>query len=253
MGVNEVAASGFGAGADDYERGRPGYADDLLAWVAERSGMGPGATVVDLAAGTGKLTRLLVATGATVLAVEPVDAMRDKLADTCPDVPALEGTAESIPLPDASVDVVTVAQAFHWFDPAVALPEIDRVLRPGGHLAIVFNERDTTEPWVGELSRLIRWDERERWRVPYTVEVDWAPVIAEHGREFSPVERYDTTYRQPMDPETLVARVLSTSYLAVLPAGEQAALAEQVRRLVEPLGDAFELPYVSVGYVATRR
>ncbi len=253
MGINDVAADGFGAGADAYEQGRPSYADDLVAFLVDRLGIAPGRRVVDLAAGTGKLTRLLVPTGASITAVEPVDAMRAKLAEACPAVVAVEGTAEAIPLADASVDVVTVAQAFHWFDTPAALAEIARVLAPGGGIGIAFNERDTREPWVAELSKLIRWDERERWRVPYTVEVDWGAALAEHGPQFAPAERYDTTYRQPVDPDTLVQRVLSTSYLAVLPADEQAALADRVRALVAPLGERFELPYVSVAYAARLR
>lgn len=253
MDISDVAASGFGAGADDYERGRPSYPHDVVAWLVSRLGLDESSVVVDLAAGTGKLTRLLVPTGARVVAVEPVAAMRDKLLETCPEATVVEGTAEATGLPDASADAVTVAQAFHWFDPVAALEEIARVLRSGGHLGLVFNERDTREPWVAELSRLIRWDERERWRVPYTVEVDWAATLAEAGPRFEPTERYDTTFRQPMDADTLVARVLSTSYLAVLPAAERAQLADRVRELAEPLGATFELPYVTVAYAARRR
>lgn len=251
MGIDEVAAAGFGAGADDYERGRPGYADDVVAWLVQRLGVVTGSTVLDLAAGTGKLTRVIGAPGVRVVAVEPVAAMREKLVEACPGVEVLEGTAEAIPLPDASVDAVTVAQAFHWFDPDRALAEVARVLRPGGALGLAFNERDAREPWVAELSKLIRWDERDRWRVPYTVEVDWAEVIAAHGPQFGPVERYDSGYHQALDPDTLVARVLSTSYLATLPQDEKDALEAKVRALAEPLGDRFDLPYVSVAY-ATR-
>ena len=251
VGINEVAAGGFGAGADAYERGRPGYADDVVAWLVRQLGIAPDTTVLDLAAGTGKLTRVLERPGVRVVAVEPVAAMRAKLREACPEVEALEGTADAVPLPDASVDAVTVAQAFHWFDPATALAEIARVLRPGGALGLAFNERDASEPGVAELSRIIRWDERDRWRVPYTVEVDWAAVIAEHGPQFGPVERYDSGYHQALDPDTLVARVLSTSYIATLPAVEQADIELRVRELAEPLGDRFDLPYVSVAY-ATR-
>jgi len=251
--MSDVAASGFEAGADDYERGRPGYSDALVAWLVDRLGIGPGTRTVDLAAGTGKLTRMLVPTGADIIAVEPVEAMRAKLADTCPTVAALDGTAEALPFPDGSIDALTVAQAFHWFDPSAALAEIARVLRPGGYLGLAFNERDVREPWVAELSRLIRWDEREKWRVPYTVEVDWAATIGEHGPQFDAAERFDGSYVQPMDRETLVARVLSTSYIAMLPAGERADLADKVRELAVPLGDTFDLPYVTVAYAARRR
>lgn len=251
--MSEVAAAGFAAGADDYERGRPGYPPDVVAWLAARLRIGPGTRVLDLAAGTGKFTRLLVPGGADVVAVEPIAAMRGRLAETCPGIPALDGTAEAIPLADASVDAVVVAQAFHWFDAAVALGEIARVLRPGGHLGLVFNERDVREPWVASLSRLIRWDERERWRVPYTVEVDWAAVIAGEGPQFGPATRYESGFRQAMDADLLVARVLSTSYIATLPKPAQAELAARVRALAGPLGPSFELPYITHAYAACRR
>ncbi|WP_426573531.1 class I SAM-dependent methyltransferase [Aquihabitans sp. McL0605] len=253
MGINDVAASGFGAGADAYEQGRPGYADDVVAWLVEHLGIERGATVIDLAAGTGKLTRMLMRPGVEILAVEPVEAMRAKLAQTCPGVRTFDGTAERLPFEDASVDAVTVAQAFHWFDPGPALAEIARVLKPDGRLGIVFNERDTREPWVADLSRLIRWDERERWRVPYTVEVDWAATVAEHGPQFEAAERYDSAFHQAMDPDTLVARVLSTSYIAMLPAADREELAAKVRELAAPLGDRFDLPYVTVAYAARLR
>ena len=252
MGVHDVAESGFGAGADDYERGRPSYADDVVTWMVGQMGVGPGKRVVDLAAGTGKFTRLLAPSGAEVIAVEPVDAMREKLDQTAPGVAALDGTAEALPFDDASVDAVTVAQAFHWFDAELALREIARVLRPGGALGIVFNERDTREPWVAELSRLIRWDERGQWRVPYTLEVDWGVRLVEVGGPFTAAERYDSTYEQPMDADTLVARVLSTSYLATLAPDVRDELAGQVRKLVEPLGASFPLPYVTTAWVTHR-
>lgn len=250
--IHTAAADGFSAGADDYERGRPSYPADAAALVCRELGIGPGARVLDLAAGTGKLTRLLVPTGAEVVAVEPVAEMRRRLRENVPYAHVLDGTAERIPVPDRSVDAVTVAQAFHWFDAPVALREIAWVLKPGGGLALLWNERDTDEPWVAELSRLIRWDQRGEHRVPYTTEVDWAEVIDGLDTPFGPVERYDTTYRQPMDPDTLVARVLSTSYIASQPVEERDRIAVAVRDLVAPLGDTFELPYRTVVYWTRR-
>ncbi len=252
MAVHEQAESGFGAGADDYEKGRPSYADDVVAWLVDRLGIAPGKRVVDLAAGTGKLTRLLVPTGAEVVAVEPVAAMRAQLEAAVPGVEAVDGTAERLPFDEATVDAVTVAQAFHWFDASAAMAEIGHVLRPGGGLGLVWNERDAREPWVADLSRLIRWDERARWRVPYTLEEDWGAALASIGGPFTPPERYDSSYRQAMTPETLVARVLSTSYIADRSPEERAELADQVRSVVAPLGDRFELPYVTTAWVTHR-
>ncbi|MCU1351640.1 MAG: Methyltransferase type 11 [Acidimicrobiales bacterium] len=242
------AAQGFDRGAVDYERGRPGYPQDALDLLAAELGIGPGRRVLDLAAGTGKLTRQLAPTGATLVAVEPVAGMREQLAVAVPGVEILDGTAEHIPVPDGSVDAVVVGQAFHWFDVAPALAEIGRVLAPGGGLGLIWNERDEREPWVAELSRLIRWNERGEHRVPYTTEVDWRPRIDGVESPFGPVQRYDTALVHEVDPDTLVARVLSTSYLASESAAEQARIEAAVRALVAPLGARFDLPYVTVVY-----
>ena len=129
MSIHE-AAKAFDQGAVDYEKGRPSYPADAVAKIVDVLGVGPGTRVLDLAAGTGKLTRLLVPTGAELVAVEPVAGMLDQLVAALPDVEVHDGTAEAIPLPDASVDAAVVAQAFHWFDPDVALAELARVLVP---------------------------------------------------------------------------------------------------------------------------
>src|SRR6478672_4630208 len=141
-------AASFGGVADVYERSRPGYPEDAVRWLA---GEQP-CDVVDLGAGTGKLTRSLVALGHRVTAVEPLPEMLDQLRSAAPEATALEGAAEAIPLADGSADVVTVAQAFHWFDHGPALVEIARVLRSGGRVALVWNIRDESQPYVSELS-----------------------------------------------------------------------------------------------------
>src|SRR3954471_9902173 len=140
--MHPVAAAGFASAADVYERARPSYPVEAVEWMARRTGLGPGSTVVDVGAGTGQLTRPLPATGARVVAIEPVAEMRAKLDG----FESHDGTAEELPLADASADVITVAQAFHWFDHARALPELHRVLRPGGHLALFWNSRDLGDP-----------------------------------------------------------------------------------------------------------
>ena len=144
--MHPVAAAGFASAADVYDRARPSYPEEAVAWMAQRCELGEGKTVVDVGAGTGKLTRLLPTTRAHVIAVEPVAEMRAKLTG----VQALDGTAEEIPLPDGSADVITVAQAFHWFDHERALPELHRVLKPGGTFA-------ATVP--------SEWPEKINWRL----------------------------------------------------------------------------------------
>src|SRR6266852_977864 len=142
----------FDSVADRYERARPAYADEAVAWIAERL---PFERVLDLAAGTGKLTRQLVAAGAEVIAVEPGDAMRAVLEQVVSEAQALAGSAEAIPVPDGSVDAVTVGQAFHWFRTGEALAELHRVLRPGGGFALLWNEWDDDDPLLHELNVLI--------------------------------------------------------------------------------------------------
>ena len=147
-----------------------------------------------------------------------------------------------------SFDVVTVAPAFPWFDLPVACAEIHRVLRAGGGLGLVWNERDTSVPWVAELSRTIRWDERGEWQVPYTVEVDWAIRFAEGTTLFTPMEIHHSSHSQAIDTDTLVARVLSTSYIAAADQAEQDRIAARVRELVADFPEQFDLPYVTVAY-----
>src|SRR5918999_611214 len=141
----------FAGVADAYERGRPTYPDEAVRWLAGEEPR----DVVDLGAGTGELTRLFVSPGHRVTAIEPLPEMLELLPAAAPGAFALLGNAEVIPLPDDYADIVTCAQSFHWFDHAVALPEIARVLRPGGGLGLVWNSRDDRDPWMARLSAII--------------------------------------------------------------------------------------------------
>jgi ubiquinone/menaquinone biosynthesis C-methylase UbiE len=239
MSIDDVAARGFDAGAAAYELARPGYPDEAIAVLVAMLGIAAGTAVLDLAAGTGKLTRRLVDLGAAVTAVEPVPGMREQLVAVLPQVRVLDGTAEAIPLPDASVDAVTVAQAFHWFDAPAALAEIARVLKPGGGLAILWNERDERTPWVAEMSRIIRWHERTVSRYQH---VAWADVVAASGR-FTPLEERVVDWDQPMTRELLADRVRSISYIAAMPEPERERHAADVVALVSRKAEPFDLPY----------
>jgi SAM-dependent methyltransferase len=241
VSVDPLAVAGFGLDglAERYERARPSYPPEAVDLLVAELGIGPGRRVLDLAAGTGKLTRLLVPFGADLVAVEPLGAMRDQLAAAAPAIEALAGSAESVPLPDASVDAVTVAQAFHWFDAPTALDELARVLRAGGGLALLWNERDDSVPWVAELSRIMRWSAS----MPYDPATDWAAVVASSGH-FTPLRSASIKHVQVLDVALLVDRVASSSYIAAMEPRAQQAILDEVRALVADFSEPFELPYL---------
>ncbi len=238
--------AGFRDGAT-YERGRPDYPGAAMAFLAGGLGLRAGRKVLDLGAGTGKLTRLLGAYGVEVVAVEPSGSMRAEFVAQLPGVPILDGRGEAIPLPDGSVDVVLVAQAFHWFEPSAALREIARVLRTGGTLGLVWNERDESVDWVHRLSIAMRWAECR----PYEVGMDFRPVLATGGH-FHRIERRGFTHVQRVDRATLRERVASTSYIVTMDGEERASLMRDVDRVVETILEPIDLPYVTDAYVATR-
>lgn len=231
----------FAEVAGAYERGRPAYPDDAVHWLA---GFEP-RDVVDLGAGTGKLTRALVGLGHRVTAVEPLAEMRAELEAVLPDVHAVAGSAESMPLPDASADVVTSAQAFHWFDHDDALPEIARVLRPHGRIALVWNSRDDRDPWMSRLSAIIGNESIQ--------ESDVVPVLDASGL-FGPVETAIFSFEQILDREGLLDLVLSRSYLAKLPPPEREPVLEAVGALYDETAPAagVTLAYVTECFRATK-
>jgi SAM-dependent methyltransferase len=228
--------------AGAYERGRPGYPVEAVSWLVGEEPR----DVVDLGAGTGKLTRALVVLGHRVTAVEPLEEMRAELEAVLPDVHAAAGSAEAIPLPDVSADVVTSAQAFHWFDHSKALPEIARVLRPGGRLALVWNSRDDRDPWTARLSAIIGNETIQEW--------DVIPVLEEGGL-FDRVERAQFSHEQGLDRDGLLDLVLSRSYLAKLPPAEREPVLDAVGRLYDETAGAagVRLPYVTECFRAERR
>jgi ubiquinone/menaquinone biosynthesis C-methylase UbiE len=205
--------------------------------------------VLDLAAGTGKFTALLVPTGADVVAVEPVKEMADELRAAVPGVEVLEGTAESIPLPGASVDAVTAAQAFHWFDAPVALVEIARVLRPGGGLAMVWNRRDESVSWVKRMNELIRWHE---FNLSGYDTIDWAEVVAS-TELYTAVEHRRFRYEQVLDRQGLEARLRSVSYIAAMEKDEQDAVVAVGLQAVDGMAEPFMMPYNTLVFWCSKR
>jgi SAM-dependent methyltransferase len=246
------AARGFSRVSDAYVLGRPTYPTDAVALLARELHLGPGSVVLDLAAGTGKLTALLVGTGAEVVAVEPLAEMRATLEQALPDVRALEGTAERIPLAAESVDVVTVGQAFHWFRGDEALREIHRVLGPGGWLALVWNVRDDSVP--RGLTEIL---EPLRGAAPRYRTGSWREAFAA-TELFGPLRHAEFSHVQRLSPDALVARVASVSFVASLPPAEHEAVLAQVRDLLadDPATsglDEIELPHRTEVFWCARR
>lgn len=163
--IHQVAGRGFHDVAEVYERARPGYPPEVVAWLAENLGLGPGVRTLDLAAGTGKLTGLLQATGAAVIAVEPVAGMRQVLHRNLPEIPVVAAVAEALPFAPETFGAVTVAQAFHWFDREAASRELVRVLAPGGRLGLVWNVRDRSVDWTDRIWSIMDGvEKRAPWR-----------------------------------------------------------------------------------------
>ena len=238
MGVHRAAAEGFGRAAATYERGRPSYPEAAVDWLVTSLGIGQGTTVIDLGAGTGKFTRMLRPTGARIIAIEPVPAMRDELGRAVLGVEILDGCAEAIPCADGSADAITAAQAFHWFAGVPALTEMHRVLREGGGLGLIWNRRDQGDALQASLDAIIR---RYRGRAPAHEANSWREVI-QSSPLFQPAGERQFRYAQVVDPDGLVDRVLSISFIAMLGERDRAAVAEELRDLAR--GQAlFALPY----------
>ncbi|GAA2310860.1 class I SAM-dependent methyltransferase [Glycomyces scopariae] len=236
-------ARSFGRAADLYDAARPSYPAEALAWLA---GEGP-ADVVDVGAGTGLLTRGLIALGHRVTAVEPDGQMLAKLtAATTGLAAARTGSAEALGLPDASADVVTAGQAFHWFDRAAALPEIRRVLRPGGVLAPIWNLRDETVDWVERLTEVIGSSKGEITALGATEPGYFAPGFAEpEVRVFR--------HEKPLDPAGLVRLVQSRSYYLTADDRRQRELVAAVEDLIATHPDlagrdTFAMPYATYAF-----
>ncbi len=226
--IHQTASAGFGAQADAYVRGRPDYPQEVTTWLERKLDLGPGKTALDLGAGTGKFTRRLLETGATVIAVEPIAAMRAQLNAVLPQIEVREGSAEALPLADATVDAIVCAQAFHWFATPAALKEMHRVLKPGGALGLIWNIRDESVDWVARLTQVMsRYEgdtpryQSQQWREPFASSL------------FSPLEETIFPYVHVGPAEqVIVDRVRSVSFIAALPPDEHQRVVDELRQII---------------------
>lgn len=243
-------ARSFGAAAADYAQHRPGYPAAAVDWALAILAGRPHLHLLDLAAGTGKLTEVLLPRGA-VTAIEPDPAMLAELRARFPDVDAREGSAEEIPLPDGCVDAVLVGQAWHWFDPERAYPEIARVLRPGGMLAVIWNGDDTRVEWVRG------FHEAGRWSSTVVRAPDEIPQLPAHPAFTGPGEYAEFANRVPTTIDGLVAMLRTHSWALTSEPAEREAAFTRLRAYLaarpETSAGAFELPLVTDVVRALRR
>ena len=250
MRLHPSARVGFAAAATEYERGRPDYPVAAVEWLSAQLALGPEKTVLDLGAGTGKLTRALGSSGARIIALEPISEMATVIKHAAPQARVVTATAEHTGIASSSVDAATAGQAFHWFANSEALREIHRVLRPRGGLGLIWNRRDPRDPLWAEIDHLV---EPLRLTEPAYRDHAWRPVLENSGL-FSTLVAETFIHRPSVTLDQLVDRVLSISYVACRPKTDRELIAEQVAKLGQSYS-GFEdgrviLPYSTEAWVA---
>ncbi len=240
----EGLATSFGREAGSYERGRPDYPVEAVVWMLE--GVAESGTVVDIGAGTGKLTRVVAATGREVIGIDPDPEMLAKLSEQNPNIAVYPGTAESLPLPDASADAVVGGQMWHWVDPVTASAEAARVLRPGGTIGLIWNIRDETTPWVRRISGIMKNSAAEK------LIADDGVVI---GDPFGPVEEATFEWVRVMSATDLLEMARSRSYVITADVDTRLRIESELAELFTSLPGLsdrgiIDLPYTTHVYRA---
>ncbi|HYI50458.1 MAG TPA: class I SAM-dependent methyltransferase [Microbacterium sp.] len=248
MAGNEEMSTSFGSAAGMYESGRPDYPIQAVDWMLQPVVGGERSIrIADVGAGTGKLTRAAVELGAEVVAVDPDPKMLAVLREQVHGVPTFVGSAERLPLPDASVDAVLLGQAWHWVEPEAGSAEVGRVLRTGGVLGLVWNIRDENVPWVSRLTEIMHGSHAEE-----VLAAGDPPLAA----PFTAVERAEWRWSRPMNRETLFAMARSRSYVITAAAEHRSAIEAGLAALFDEVGavedKVVDLPYVTRAYRAVR-
>jgi SAM-dependent methyltransferase len=240
--VHEAATRGFQAAAEVYERTRPDYPAEAIDRLIQELEIGRSATVLDMGAGTGKLTRMLLPTGARLVGLDPVEGMRRVLVGAVPEAIVVGGAVEAMPFGETTFDAVVAGQAFHWFHGERALEEIHRVLRVSGRMGLIWNIRDQSVPWVARLTEII---ERYETGAPREATGRWRRAFSSTSY-FGTLHQLRFHHEQRLDQEGLVERVASMSFIATLPPERRDRVLGEVRRLAEESADrtgTLVLPY----------
>ncbi|HEX5728833.1 class I SAM-dependent methyltransferase [Microbacterium sp.] len=248
MASNEEMSTSFGSAAGTYESGRPDYPIQAVDWMLQPVVGGERSLrVADVGAGTGKLTRAVVELGAEVVAIDPDAKMLAALREHVHGVPTFVGSAESLPLPDASVDAVLLGQAWHWVDPAAGSAEVGRVLRSGGVLGVVWNIRDESAAWVRRLTEIMHGSHAEEMLAGGDPPIE---------PPFGDVESAQWRWTRPMTRDSLLAMAHSRSYIITATPADRAAIEAGLLELFDEIGavgdKVVELPYVTRAYRAVR-
>lgn len=252
--IHQAATTGYTSGTSAYLRGRPTYPEPVKNWLRETLLLGQDKTVLDVGAGTGKFIPLLQSTNAAIHALEPVEAMRAEIETNFPQVKTMAGSAENIPLPDASLDAIICAQAFHWFATPATLNEFSRILKPGGKLGLIWNVRDETKGWVASLTDIMTPYEED---VPRYHTGQWRKMFPTPG--FSALQETQFPHQHTGAPEdVIIARVLSVSFIAALPKDERAKITQKIRTLIagtpELCGQkTVSFPYTTAAFCCTKQ
>ena len=238
------AARGFERAADAYERGRPEYPPAAVAAVVSALRLGPGVRLLDVGAGTGKLSRLVAASGAAVFAADPADAMIRRIAGER-GIASVRAVAEALPFRDGAFDAASAASAFHWFDGPAALRELHRVLRPGGRLALLWNVRDDDEPWVARLSEIVN---RREGRTPRYRKGEWRAAFGAAPGLFAAIDETRVPHLHALSPEGVLDRVASISFVAAMAEADRGELLAEVRALLASHPDTAARAQVALPY-----
>jgi SAM-dependent methyltransferase len=242
--VHPIAALGFEQGADAYERGRPEYPQQAVDCLLEAMGVGEGSLVVDLAAGTGKFTRLLIKSQAAIIAVEPAAAMRKAFSSVLPDIEILPGSASAMPLTDNSASAITIAQAFHWFANHESLAEFQRVLKPGGYLGLIWNRRNEETNWAKKVGALVN---AHNCGAPQYADGKWRQPLAK-TKLFSPLNSKTFVYEHLGNKQVVLDRVASISFIAALEPKQRQRLLEEITLVLDQDPDTAGKPEFAIPY-----